>query len=114
MSSGAFPRREREYKKLVPQFRKEDRYDARGEVAIRTVNPQRAQYGETRADLAENRMGTSPDRDLPLENYQKLTISQVAHQLPALTQQEIKKLRFYESHHMNRKGLMEEFERHLA
>ncbi len=115
MPSGASPKREREYDKLVQQFRKEDRYEGREkEVVSRIVNRQRAEYGETKTEQAKDRMGTSPDRDLPLKDYQKLTIPQISNQLPALTKNEIKKLRFYEGHHKNRKGLLEEFERYLS
>lgn len=115
MPSGASPRREREYDKLVEQFRKENRYAGREkEVASRIINRQRAEYGETRSEQAKDRMGTSPDRDLPLKDYQKLTIPQVCTQLPALTKNEIKKLRFYEEHHKKRKGLMQVFDRYLS
>jgi hypothetical protein len=49
MPKGASPKREREYKKLETEFKKEHRYPGREEeVASRIVNKQRAQHGETK------------------------------------------------------------------
>jgi hypothetical protein len=49
MPTGASAKREREYKKLVGDFKKEHRYPGREEeVAARIVNKQRAEHGETK------------------------------------------------------------------
>jgi hypothetical protein len=49
MPKGASPKREREYKKLETEFKKEHRYPGREEeVASRIVNKQRAEHGETK------------------------------------------------------------------
>jgi hypothetical protein len=49
MPAGANPKREREYKKLAGQFRKDHRYPSREkEVASRIVNKQRKENGETK------------------------------------------------------------------
>ncbi|HSH72630.1 MAG TPA: hypothetical protein VK974_06200 [Methylophilaceae bacterium] len=51
MPAGASPKREREYKKLVKEFRKDHRYPNREEeVAARIVNKQRREHGETKLD----------------------------------------------------------------
>lgn len=48
MPAGISPQREREYIKLVAEFKKEHRYPGREkEVAARIVNKQRAEHGET-------------------------------------------------------------------
>ena len=50
MPTGASPKREREYKELKSEFKKEHRYPGREEeVAARIVNKQRAEHGETKA-----------------------------------------------------------------
>jgi hypothetical protein len=49
MPKGASPKREREFKKLETEFKKEHRYPGREEeVAARVVNKQRAEHGETK------------------------------------------------------------------
>ena len=49
MPAGASPKREREYKELVSQFKKDHRYPGREkEVASRIVNKQRKENGETK------------------------------------------------------------------
>jgi hypothetical protein len=51
MPTGASPKREREYKELVSEFKKEHRYPGREEeVAARIVNKQRAEHGETKEE----------------------------------------------------------------
>jgi hypothetical protein len=114
MPTGANPRREREYRKLERQFRQEHRYPGREEeVAARIVNKQRSLYGETREEIRKDKTGASPDRDLPLKDYQKLTIVQINAQLPRLSTAELKKIRGYELRHKNRKGLLQRLDRQL-
>jgi hypothetical protein len=115
MPAGASSKREREYKELKQRFKQEHRYPGREEeVASRIVNKQRAQYGETEAEQQKDRKGTSPDRNLPIRDYQQMTIAQVAGQLDDLSTAELRKLRTYESRHKNRKGIMEKLDRRLA
>lgn len=50
MPAGASPKREREYKELKEEFKKEHRYPGREEeVAARIVNKQRREHGETKS-----------------------------------------------------------------
>lgn len=107
MPAGASPRREAEYKKLEHRFRQEGRYKGReDEVAARIVNKQRSQYGETVEEKKKDREGRSPDRGLPIKDYQTLTIPQVRSRLDALSRKDIGKIRSYEAAHKNRKGLL--------
>lgn len=115
MPAGASPKREREYKKLEHRFKQEHRYPGREEeVASRIVNKQRAQYGETVEEQRKDKAGKSPDRNLPLDDYQKLTIPQIESRLDALSKAEIRKIHRYEAEHKNRKGLMQKLDRRLA
>ena len=115
MPRGASPKREREYQKLEHQFEQEHRYPGREkEVAARIVNKQRKQYGETREEKAKDARGQSPDRNLPLPDYQKMTIPEVARKLESLSAADIRKIRNYETHHKNRKGLLAKIDRRLA
>lgn len=108
MPSGASTRREREYKTLEQRFKKEGRYRGReDEVAARIVNKQRSQYGETKEEKRKDKEGTSPDRGLPLKDYQKMTIAKVRSQLDGLTKRDLQKIRAYEVEHKNRKGLLQ-------
>lgn len=109
MPRGASPKREREYNKLQQKFRKSGRYKGREkEVAARIVNKQRAMHGETTAEKKKDRQGKSPDRDLPMKNYQHLTIDQIMDRLHRLSDEQIAKIRSYEKGHKNRKTLLQE------
>ncbi len=114
MPAGASPKREREFKKLEHRFKQERRYPGREEeVAARIVNKQRSQYGETKAERQKDAEGRSPDRNLPLKDYQMLTIPQIVRQLDSLSTADIKKIRAYEMAHKNRKGLLQKLDRRL-
>ena len=115
MPTGASAKREREYKKLEQRFKREHRYPGREEeVASRIVNKQRSQYGETKGERQKDREGRSPDRHLPIEGYQELTIAQIQRRLDGLSRSDLRKLRSYEVKHKDRKGLMHKFDRLLA
>src|SRR5947209_8389693 len=108
MPRGASPKREREFEELKDEFKQEHRYPGREEeVAARIVNKQRAMYGETKGEKAEERRGKSPDAGLPIPGYEHLTIPQVASKAEKLSTADRPKIRDYESKHKNRKGVME-------
>ncbi len=108
MPRGANKKREREYNELKREFKKEHRYRGREEeVAARIVNKQRARFGETRAAKRKDRSGQSPDRGLPIKNYEHKTISQVERALKSLSRGELKEIERYEKKHKNRKTLLE-------
>lgn len=111
MPRGASPKREREYSELKRKFKKSGRYKGREEeVASRIVNKQRSQYGETKAEKKMDREGKSPDRSLPVPNYQHLTIDQILDRLHTLSAKEISNIESYEKDHKNRKTLIRELE----
>ncbi len=115
MPRGANPKREREYEELKQRFQKSGRYGKRGpEVAARIVNKQRAQYGETKAEKQKDRQGKSPDRNLPLAEYQHLTISQVSSKIQHLSKRELRTIETYERAHKKRKGVLQQIERRKA
>jgi hypothetical protein len=108
MPRGASPEREREYEELKEEFEEEGRYPGREEeVAARIVNKQRAEYGETKDARESDRKGKSPDRSLPIPNYNNLTVDEVAEHLDDLSEAEIEKIKHYEQGHKNRKSLLE-------
>jgi hypothetical protein len=108
MPAGASAKREREYQKLEKQFKAEGRYRGReDEVAARIVNKQRSQYGETGAEKEKDRTGRSPDRNLPLEDYQSMTIAQLRPKLQGLPAAQLRKIERYEKKHKNRKGVLQ-------
>ncbi|MBV9088188.1 MAG: hypothetical protein JO187_06355 [Acidobacteria bacterium] len=105
MPRGANAKREREYEELKHKFKQSGRYKGREqEVAARIVNKQRAEYGETKQDKKEDREGTNPDRDLPVEHYRRLKISQVEQKAKKLSPKQIDKVEAYEKKHKGRKG----------
>lgn len=107
MPAGASQKREREFKTLEQRFKKEGRYRGREEeVAARIVNKQRSQYGETKEEKKKDREGRSPDRGLPIRDYQQLTIAEVRTCLEGLSNKELEKIRTYEVEHKNRKGVL--------
>jgi hypothetical protein len=111
MPRGANAKREREYNELEKRFEKEGRYKGREEeVAARIVNKQRAQYGETKSEKAKDRRGESPDRDLPIRNYQHLTVDKVETKLDKLSKSDIRKIESYEKKHKNRTTLLKKLE----
>ena len=112
MPQGANPKREREYEELKERFKEEGRYKGREkEVASRIVNKQRAQFGETQEEKRKDREGKSPDRGLPIANYQHLTIEQITEKLHSLSKKELSQIRDYEKHHKNRSTLVVEMDR---
>ncbi len=114
MPAGASAKREREYDELKSKFKKSGRYRGREkEVAARIVNKQRAQYGETKEEKAKDRKGRSPDRNLPIDDYQNKTIGQIAKDLDGLSDGKLKELRRYEQKHKNRKGMLQKIDRAL-
>ncbi|MCW5621400.1 MAG: hypothetical protein KIS79_09875 [Burkholderiales bacterium] len=114
MPRGANPKREREYAALKKEFQREGRYPGREEeVAARIVNKQRRQLRETEAAREKDRAGRGPDRDLPLEQYERLTIPQIMRRLEGLSYAEVRTLERYERQHKNRKTLLQRLERRL-
>jgi hypothetical protein len=115
MPRGASPKREREYEELKSRFQKSGRYGKRAkEVAARIVNKQRAQYGETKGEKKEEKRGTNPDRNLPLDHYRHLTISQLKSRLDSLSKSDLNKVKSYEQKHKDRKGAMQAIESELS
>lgn len=107
MPRGASPKREREYEELVQGFKKERRYPGREkEVAARIVNKQRREFGETKEEKEKDRRGQSPDRNLPIRDYQHLTIPQIKSRINNLSAAEKRKIGAYEQKHKNRKGVL--------
>lgn len=108
MPRGASPKREREYDELKQRFKKEHRYPGREEeVAARIVNKQRRQYGETKAERQKDRQGKSPDRGLPISDYQHLAVGEVKDRLKGCSRKQIERIRDYEKGHKNRKTLLD-------
>jgi anaerobic ribonucleoside-triphosphate reductase len=115
MPRGANPKREREYEELVDRFEQEGRYKGRQkEVAARIVNRQRAEYGETKGAMRQEREGRAPDKDLPIDNYRHLTIPQIAKRLDDLSGRELRQIESYEKDHKKRKGVLERIARARA
>jgi hypothetical protein len=109
MPRGASPKREREYEQLRGRLEKSGRYGNRGpEVAARIVNKQRAQYGETKGEKQKDRESRSPDRGLPIQDYQHLTVPQIKERLGGLSKRDREKVRKYEEQHKHRKTLLDE------
>ncbi|MFZ4877561.1 hypothetical protein ACL9RI_20985 [Janthinobacterium sp. Mn2066] len=108
MPAGANPKREREFKQLEKSFRQEGRYRGREEeVAARIVNKQRAEQGETQAERNAEKAGKAPDRDLPIDGYQHLTVAQIRKKLDGLSAAQLKRVRDYETLHKKRKGILD-------
>jgi hypothetical protein len=115
MPAGASQKREHEYKQLQQKFKQSGRYKGREEeVAARIVNKQRSAYGETRQEREKDKAGKSPDRDLPIGDYQTMSIAQIKSKLGALGVRDLKKLRGYEVKHKNRKGMLAELDRRIS
>ncbi len=114
MPKGVSGKREREYEELKNEFKEEGRYKGREEeVAARIVNKQRAEYGETKEAREKDERGESPDRDLPIDDYQHLTVDEVTGKLDGLDDSELEEIKAYEREHKNRKTLLEALDRRL-
>ena len=112
MPRGASPKREKEYEELKDKFQESGRYKGReAEVASRIVNKQRAEYGETKEDKQQEKQGTNPDRNLPIEQYRRLKVSQVEQKAKKLSPKQINKVEQYEKKHKHRKGALEALEK---
>jgi hypothetical protein len=114
MPAGVSAKREHEFKQLQQKFKHDGRYKGREqEVAARIVNKQRSAYGETKQEKQKDKTGKSPDRNLPIREYQTLTIAQIKTHLDSLAGKDLKKLQAYEIHHKNRKGVLQELDRRM-
>jgi len=114
MPRGASPKREHEYEELKDEFEREGRYRGREEeVAARIVNKQRARFGETKAARAKDKAGQSPDRGLPIADYEHLTVGQISKRLDGLSYQQVRAIEQYERKHKNRKTLLAKLERRI-
>src|SRR3954469_7954874 len=114
MPRGSNQKREREYGELKSKFHKEGRYKGREEeVASRIVNKQRAQYGETKGAKAQERKGKSPDRNLPIDDYQHLTADEVNQKISGCSHKQLEKIKEYEQDHKDRKTVLRQIDRQL-
>lgn len=112
MLRGASEKREREYKHLAAEFKEEGRYKGREEeVAARIVNKQRADMGETQAAQEDDRHGKSPDRNLPISEYDEKTINEIDSALDGLDEDDLDTVYDYEKTHRGRKTLLETLDR---
>ena len=112
MPRGSNAKRKREYEELKHKFEKSGRYSGREEeVAARIVNKQRSEYGETKRDKSQEKQGTSPDRNLPIDHYRHLKIPQVEEKAKELSPKQLDKVESYEKKHKNRKGAVEALEK---
>ena len=115
MPRGASPKREKEYEELKEEFKESGRYRGHEEeVAARIVNKQRSQMGETKEEKAKDQQGKSPDRNLPIDNYDHLTVKEVTNKLGSLSPGEITRIKTYEQKHKNRKTLLEQIGHQLS
>lgn len=97
MPRGASPKRERGYEELIHKFQESGRYKGRQkEVAARIVNKQRAEYGETNGEKKKDREGKSPDRNLPIKDYQEKTIGQIKPELDGCSPKQLRQIKQYE------------------
>lgn len=72
MPAGANRKREREYKELKSEFKKEHRYPGREEeVASRIVNKQRAQAGETKSAKSKSAKSRSKSKSTTRRSTKK-------------------------------------------
>ncbi len=111
-NTGWSKERQREYEELVGEFEDDGRYEGREEeVAARIVNKQRAEYGETQQAQEEDKHGESPDRSLPIDDYDTLTIEETASRLPNLSKRDLGRIADYEREHKDRKGVLDAVER---
>jgi hypothetical protein len=53
----------------------------------------------------------SANGDLPISNYDELTVDEVSKKLEGLSVEEIEKVRVYEKQHKNRETLLEQIDR---
>jgi hypothetical protein len=107
MPAGASKRREREYDELKREFKREGRYRGREEeVAARIVNKQRSEFGEAIAAREDDRRGRSPDRALPVENYDRLPVDRIGPRLRGLSRGELLEIERYERRHKGRTTLL--------
>ena len=114
MPRGAGPKREREYTELVDKFEHSGRYKGREEeVAARIVNKQRAEYGETKGERKKDREGKSPDRNLPIKDYQHLSVDEASRKLEGCSKKQLEKIRDYEEGHKRRKTMLDQIDRRL-
>lgn len=115
MPRGASKKREKEYDKLVHEFREERRYKGRArEVAARIVNKQRARFGETKKRSRGKAEGKAADSEqLPIRDYERLTVPQIEQRLERKPTRVLEEIKRFEQQHKSRKTLLAAIERRL-
>lgn len=94
-------------KNLVPTDETLDKQDLEQYLQ----HPRSAGEGETRQENRGEQMGQTPD--LPIQNYNDLTVEEIQDRLNVLNADQIRKLKAYEQKHKHRKTLMEAYDRKL-
>ena len=69
--------------------------------------------GSTRPETSEERVTTGSDRELPIPDYDELSVRGAKPRLDALTPDELRRLRDYEAENKKRKTLIHEIQRRL-
>ncbi|HEX5000793.1 MAG TPA: hypothetical protein VFY29_21390 [Terriglobia bacterium] len=96
MPRGANPKRERELDRLK---------------TARMINKQRAHIGESKQAMRPTIMGEPLERDLPITDYQKLSVEQILTRALSLSRNQIERVVRFERNHKNRKTVLEGLER---
>ena len=69
--------------------------------------------GSARAARVRAALRAAADRNLPIDNYQHLTMGEVRSRLNGCSHKQLEKIRKYESEHKDRKGVREAVDRQL-
>jgi hypothetical protein len=93
---------------------RDDQYEGREGAPARVSSKQRAGWDQTEDALRKGGLAESPDINLPIENYQRLTISQIDRRLESLSARELRVLRHYEAQNKNRKVILGKLDYRLA
>jgi hypothetical protein len=83
------------------------------EAADRVVNKRRPGSDVAGSSRVQSRRAEPTDRELPLQDYNRLTIPQIIDRIPSLSSDELQAIRAYERAHRRRKTLLVRLERQL-
>lgn len=85
----------------------------RGIEAAEQVGRQGLRVAEDAAEQTERAVKKADPNDLPIENYDKLNVSEISSKLDGLTVADLRKVEAYEKRNKNRETIIEQIERKI-
>jgi hypothetical protein len=98
----------------LKQSHKPDSNKKREEASVRIVRREDGRFASTKKVKEEEKKGEPPERNLPVADYDNLTVDQVSQKLDSLSREELERVKSYEQEHKKRRTLIEQLNVELS